>query len=138
MPSSPLIDALARDHGWERLPDLEAASVFAAGPGARVLFVPGDPAKNLESHDVAVILPELARAFDGAFRVGVYTAGEDRALREVYAAWATPSLIFLRDGAHLGAIERVRDWSDYLARIAAILGSRSAPEPARRAPATAH
>lgn len=121
MPSSPLIDRLAAEHAWQPLPDLEAAAAFAAGAGLRVIFIPGDPVKNLESNDVAVILPELVAAFPRAFRVGVYTAAEDRALREVYATWATPSLVLLRDGVHLGSIERVRDWTDYLDKFAAFV-----------------
>jgi hydrogenase-1 operon protein HyaE len=117
---SPLIDRLTTELGWPLLdgPDLEA---FAAGAGERALFVTGDPAKNLESNDLAVILPEIARAFGGRFAVGVVAQPSEKAVRDRYETWATPSVIFLRDGAFLGAIPKIRDWSDYLDRTRAIL-----------------
>lgn len=122
--ASPLIDALVEQHGFPRLTE-DAYAAFAEGAGDRVLFLTGDPAKNLETNDVAVILPELVRAFAGRFAAAVVDRTLEDALRERFEVWPTPSLIFLRDGAFLGAIPKVRDWDDYRDRIETILDGRA-------------
>ncbi len=131
MPSSPLIDRLTTDLGWPALETPDQLAAFLAEPGARCLFVPGDPVRNLETNDAAVILPELVLAFQGLFSAAVVRDSLEAALREDAGVWKTPSLIFYRDGQQIGAIPKVRDWDDYLARIQHILAQ---PTPA---PATA-
>jgi hydrogenase-1 operon protein HyaE len=118
--TSPLVDRLTTDRGWPRL-DAGSLDAFAAGPGERVLFVTGDAAKNLETNDVAVILPELLTAFGGRLTPAVVGQDIERAVRERFEVWPTPSLIFLRDGAAIGAIPKVRDWDDYVTRTRQIL-----------------
>lgn len=125
--AAPLIDALTEKHGWPRL-DAATADAFIAGPGARVLFLTGDPQKNLETNDVAVILPELHRAFDGAFHPAIVDRAIEKALRERFDVWPAPSLIFLRDGRMTGVISKVRDWDEYLTRVRAILSNDGAAQ----------
>jgi hydrogenase-1 operon protein HyaE len=93
-----------------------------------VIFVPGDPARNLESADVAVILPELRMAFQGCFDCAVADDAVEEWLRGDTGVLKTPSLIFYRDGALIGAIPKVRDWDDYMARTAQILSVPQAAE----------
>ena len=40
---------------------------------------------------------------------------------EAAGVFKTPLLIFFRDGAQIGTIPKVRDWDDYLNRVAHIL-----------------
>lgn len=120
-----LITRLTDELGWPRFETMEALEAWAARPGAHCLFVPGDPKKNLESGDVAVILPELAASFGGAFDCAVVGSAIERAVRDRFDTWPTPSLILLRDGAMLGAIPKVRDWDDYLERTRLILSGRA-------------
>jgi hydrogenase-1 operon protein HyaE len=127
--SSPLIDRLSTDLGWPRLENLEALDAHLARPGDHCLFIPGDPVKNLETNDTAVILPELVAAFQGRFDCAVIAPEIEEKTRLRFDCWPTPSLILLRDGALLGTIPRVRDWADYLTRIAAILDGRELPAP---------
>ena len=131
--SHPLIDRLTRELGWPQLASLDEVAAHAATPGTHVVFVPGDPVRNLESADVAVILPELRQAFQGRFDCAVADAAIEEPLREATGVFKTPSLIFYRDGQMIGAIPKVRDWSDYMARIPQILAASgvatgSAPE----------
>jgi hydrogenase-1 operon protein HyaE len=93
-----------------------------ARAGTGVLFVAGAFEKNLETPDVAIILPELVKAFAGAFHVGVVAADYEEAVRERFDVWPTPSLIFVENAARIGVIAKVRDWSDYLMEIREILG----------------
>ncbi len=123
MPSSPLIERLTGTFGYPRLESIEAFDAFVGGPGVHLVFVPGDPARNLETDDVAVILPEIVAAFEGRFDVAVATDAIERLVRERAESFQTPNLIFWREGRLLGDIPKVRDWDDYMARVQAILAS---------------
>lgn len=119
----PLIDRLTTELGWPRLDTKEAAQAFIEAPGAHCLFVPGDPKRNLESADVAVILPELRMTFQGAFDCAVVADAIEVDVREAAGVLKTPSLIFYREGHCLGGVPKVRDWDDYMARIPHILAN---------------
>ncbi len=117
----PLIARLEADLGWPRLRSLSDVAEFTARPGAHCLFIPGDPARNLETADAAVILPELRLAFQGAFDCALVDAAIEAQLREAHKALKTPGFLFFRQGVYLGAIEKIRDWDDYIARTSHIL-----------------
>jgi hydrogenase-1 operon protein HyaE len=126
--SHPLIDRLTTEFGWPVLNNESDLAEFTARPGAHVLFVPGDPKRNLESADVAVILPELKMAFQGKFDCAVVGDAVETALREETRVLKTPSLIFYRDGQMIGGIPKVRDWDEYVQRITQILSTPVAAE----------
>lgn len=123
----PLITRLTDEMGYPRIRSLDDLADFTGAPGVHVLFIPGDPVRNLETPDVAVILPELRQAFQNRFDCAVADDAVEAELREAVEVYKTPSLVFFRDGAKIGAIPKVRDWADYMARITQIL---SAPVPA--------
>lgn len=116
---SPLVERLVADLGYP-LVTAETREAIIAAPGPTVLFVTGDPAKNLETDDVAVILPELVAAFP-ELRPAVVDRTIEQSIRETFDVWPTPSLIFVDRGARIGAVPKVRGWDDYLAAIGAIL-----------------
>ncbi|PTX49032.1 hydrogenase-1 operon protein HyaE [Gemmobacter caeni] len=122
----PLIARLETEFLYPRLASAEDVTGFLARPGQHCLFIPGDPRRNLETADAAVILPELRLAFQNAFDCAVVDEAIETALREQYRALKTPGLLFFRESGFLGAIEKVRDWSDYLGRITHILSLQPA------------
>lgn len=122
----PLIARLTADLGWPLLSDMAAVAGFIGRPGPHCLFVPGDPRRNLESADAAVILPELRAAFRHAFDCAVVADAVETHVRETFRALRTPGLLFFRDGVPLGVIEKVRDWADYTTRITHFLSLRAA------------
>ncbi|KCV81285.1 hydrogenase-1 expression HyaE [Actibacterium atlanticum] len=124
----PLIDRLSSEMGWQDLNDRDALDAFIQQPGAHALFVPGDPKRNLETADVAVILPELKMAFQGQFDCAVVGDDIETELRQETKVLKTPSLIFYRDGQMIGNIPKVRDWDEYMVRIAQILAQPVAAE----------
>jgi hydrogenase-1 operon protein HyaE len=132
MAAHPLIDRLTQEFGFPRLETAEARDAFTGAPGVHVLFVPGDPVRNLETTDVAVILPELRIAFQHAFDCAVVDDAIEADTREAAGVYKTPSLIFYRDGQKIDALPKVRDWSDYMTRIAQILAmpAKAPAEPA--------
>ncbi|GAB1379655.1 hydrogenase accessory protein [Pararhodobacter aggregans] len=124
--SHPLIERLTTEFRYPLLQDEAALSAFTCAPGAHVLFVPGDVARNLETPDVAVILPELKAAFQHAFDCAVVGDSLEKLVREATGVFKTPSLILYRDGRFIGGIPKVRDWSDYVARLSHYLSTENA------------
>ncbi len=117
----PLIARLTDEIGWPHLSNASDVAEFTRREGAHCLFVPGDPAKNLETTDAAVILPEIVQSFQGKFDCAVVGDEIEYQTREDAGVFKTPLLIFFRDGVQVGTIPKVRDWDDYLARVTHIL-----------------
>ena len=124
----PLIKRLTDEFEWPELQDMNAVEHFINAPGYHVLFVPGDPVRNLETPDVAVILPELHMAFQKQFDCAVVGDSIEREVRNVSGVFKTPSLIFYAHGDIIGSIPKVRDWSEYIERIGQILNVPVAAE----------
>jgi len=121
---SPLVRALRERHG---LPVLDEATIdvflarAAREPAHALILFAGDPAQRSESNDIAVILPELLKAFAGALRGAVVArAAEDR-LKSRFHVVVAPSLVVARGAETIDVIAKVRDWSEYVARIRAAL-----------------
>lgn len=116
-----LIDRLIED-GYTEV-NAENHDGFVATPGMNVLFFPGDPTTVKDATDVAVVLPELVRAFDGHLNPGVVTDtfGDGKTLKRSYGFAQYPALVFVRGGEYVGAICRVQDWAEYLEKISELL-----------------
>lgn len=123
-----LVTRLIEEFCYPLLSDWPSITAFTDAPGAHVIFVPGDARRNLETPDVAVILPELRQAFQGQFECAVAADSIETELREATGVLKTPSLIFFRDGVCVGGIPKVRDWSDYVARTTQLLARPLAAE----------
>lgn len=117
----PLLARLEDVFGWPRLHSLHDVAEFTQRPGLHCLFVPGDPRRNLETADAAVILPELRMTFQNAFDCALVDDAIEAQVRETHKALKTPGFLFFRQGLYLGAIEKIRDWDDYIARTSHIL-----------------
>ena len=130
---SPLLSSIISRTGFPVLAAGDVAS-FAASHEHSVLFFAGDAERLAESDDVAVVLPELIAAFRGRIAAAVVRREDERVLQRTYRFAAFPALVFLRRGAYLGAISRIRDWSDYLEEIAEILTHEPSEPPPFKLP----
>lgn len=119
-----LVARLIEDMGYPLLANASDIAEFTARPGLHCLFIPGDARRNLETPDAAVILPELRMAFQHAFDCAVVGDAIEADLRETTRALKTPAFLFYREGAYLGAIEKIRDWDDYMTRTTHILSAK--------------
>ena len=63
----PLLDQLFTRHGFTRVA-ADTLDAFAAAPGHALLIFTEDPQRYKETLDLAVIAPEVAKAFAGRFR----------------------------------------------------------------------
>lgn len=95
-----------------------------------LLFFAEDPARYRETLDLAVILPELDRAFAGRFKVGVVLPEAARALQPRFGFNRWPALVVMRGGEYVGVIAGLRAWSAYCEELDALLQA-----PTRRPPA---
>lgn len=122
MPRHPLIERLVREFG---VPEIGAdqADSFLGGPGDAVLFFTEDPKKYPESADVAVILPELMKAFTGRFRAAVVARESERELQKRFGFARWPALVFVRTGDVVGTITGVHDWEDFVGAVGKMLDS---------------
>ncbi len=129
MAFSPLLQSII-DREDYRIVTIDELDEAASAARFAMLFVAGDADRIAESDDVAVVLPELECAFGGAVTPLIAARDSERLIQQRYRFNAFPVLIFLRDGAYLGAIQRIQDWADYLREIPEIL-SREPSEPPR-------
>jgi len=94
---------------------------FAAQSGSTLVFFSEEPAKYREVLDLAVILPELAKAFAGRFRACLLLPEAARALQPRYGFGKWPALVMLRNGEYVGAVAGLRDWNTYVTEIRGLL-----------------
>ena len=116
----PLVASLFARHGYRAIDggDIDA---FVGAPGHALLVFLEDPLRVKETLDLAVIVPEIDRAFAGRFRVGVLLPEAARVLQPRYGFRRWPALVVLRDGAYVGAVDGLREWSEYVATMNALL-----------------
>ena len=132
----PLVTRLVDVHGAARL-DEAGFDAFVRAPGEAALFFTEDPVRFREVTDVAVILPELAAAAERHFRIAVLPPPLANAKAATYGVRRWPALVFLRGGEWLGNVEGLRDWSEYLVDVNALLEGETRALPARVIPVAA-
>lgn len=126
--STPLLEQLQTRHGLPLL-DADNYDLFVYGHRDVVLFFSNDPVMFPESHDVAVILPELLKAFAGKLQGAVIAKSVERELQVRFRFSSWPSLVFLRDGEYLGVITGIKDWAEYGQEFARILAAEPSQPP---------
>ena len=118
--SHPLIAQLFSKHGYTdvRAENFEA---FTQRAGHTLLLFTEDPVRFKETLDLAVIVPELARAFAGRFAVGVLLPDAAREIHVRYGFRRWPAFVLLADGQYVGAVDGLRTWNEYLEEVARLL-----------------
>jgi hypothetical protein len=119
-----------RLHGGGR----EDLDHIAAQHPLAMLLVAGDWWRLAESDDLAVIVPELDKALGHNVAVLVASREAERAMQRRFHFASFPALVFLREGAYLGAMEGIRDWQDYVAELPEMLTRQPASPPPFRMP----
>ena len=122
----PLVEQLSSRHGFVRV-DAESLDAFAAAPGHALLVFTEDPVRYKETLDLAVIAPEVDRAFAGRFRAAVLLPADARKVAPRYGFARWPALVVLKDGHYVGAIDGLRNWEEYVEETQRLL----AAEPTR-------
>jgi hydrogenase-1 operon protein HyaE len=129
LPLHPLLARLSDGFGFRTL-DAADVDTLAGVTGHVLLVFTEDPERYRETLDLAVIVPELAREFAGRFAVAVLLPESARAIAPRYGFRRWPALVLLRGGAYVGAIDGVRDWSEYRLELARLLEAPTSRPPA--------
>ncbi len=117
--SHPLIDRLHNDFGYPLITS-QSLTEFTKEHALSVLFFTGDPVRQKETSDVAVVLPELIQAFP-QLTAAVVDRESEAQLQQKYNFLVWPALVFLKGEDFLGSLTKIRDWSEYLEEIPKIL-----------------
>jgi hydrogenase-1 operon protein HyaE len=128
-PRHPLIERLFAEYGFAEV-TIDGFEAFVGQPGHALVFFSEDPVRFRETLDLAVILPELHRAFDGCFRAGVLLPQASKKIHPRFGFRRWPAFVMLRDGQYLGAIDGIRNWDEYVGEIQRLLASEPVRPPA--------
>ena len=125
---SGLLDKLTVQYG---ISDVGSAGfqAFMDEPGNGVVLLTEEPDIAPESWDISVIFPELLAATSVSLRAALMRPEGARLLQTRFGLGRLPALLFVRDGGYVGAIEGLRDWSEFVGECAAML-----QKPVSRAP----
>ena len=135
-PEPALVTRLVEELGATRLDDA-SFNAFAVLPAETVLFFTEDPQRFKEVLDLAVIVPEIRSAAARPFRIGVLPPPLANAKASTYGVRRWPALVFLRDGAWLGNIEGLHEWTDFVALADELLKGEARPLPPKVIPLAA-
>jgi hydrogenase-1 operon protein HyaE len=116
----PPIARLFATHGYTEV-HADNFDAFAARAGHTLLLFTEDPIRYKETLDLAVIVPEIARAFPGRFAVGVLLPEAAREFHPRYGFRRWPAFVLLREGEYLGAVDGLRNWDEYVDEVARLL-----------------
>ena len=116
----PLVEQLFSRHGFVRV-DADSIDAFAAAPGHAMIVFTEDPVRFKETLDLAVIAPEVARAFAGCFRVAALLPADARKVAPRYGFARWPALVVLKNGHYVGAIDGLRNWEEYVEEMQRLL-----------------
>jgi hydrogenase-1 operon protein HyaE len=124
----PLIERLFSAHGYTEVlgGNFDA---FSSRAGHTLLLFTEDPIRFKETLDLAVIVPELERAFPGRFAVGVLLPEAAREFHSRYGFRRWPAFVLLKDGQYVGAVDGLRDWDEYVGEVARLLEAPPARPP---------
>ncbi|MEZ5537511.1 MAG: hydrogenase-1 expression HyaE [Thiolinea sp.] len=125
--TSPLIERLISDHQYPQLSTVNLQD-FLQTHEYSVLFFSEDPKRFPESNDVAVVLPELIKAFP-QLQAGVIDRQDEKKLQSQFGFMSWPALVFMHKEQYLGTLTGIKDWSDYLTDIPRILASEPTRPP---------
>lgn len=120
----PLIALLGERHGLPTVDETTVDAFLTPAEGEAphaLLFFTGDPEQRADSTDVAVVLPELLDVFSGKFRAAVVARSAEDVLKPRFHVQVLPSLAVTRGSEPIGVLPRIRDWSDYVMTLLALL-----------------
>jgi len=123
-----LLDKLVTKHAITEL-EQDEFQPFMEGPGNAVALLTDEPDTAPESWDLAVIFPELLAATGVSLRAAVLRPDSSKLIQTRFGLSRLPALLFLRDGGYVGAIEGIRDWSEFVTECRTML-----EKPATRPP----
>lgn len=86
---------------------------FLASHSHALLFFTGDVATRPEGLDVAIVVRELLRQYDGRLALGIVDRRDEAALMAKAGVVVLPAVAFVANGRPVEIVARMRDWIAY-------------------------
>jgi len=115
MSCNPLIEHLVQRHSLPLL-DTKGADAFLTLQNHSVIGLFTDPMVYPENADVAVILPEILKAFPH-IKGAIADPNALTILARNYGVVVFPALVFFQGTEVREVVARIHSWADYTARI---------------------
>ena len=109
---SDLIEALA-NHPASEVVRRASYDAFVARHPHALLFFTGDVATRPEGLDVAIVVRELLRQYDGRLALGIVDRRDETALMAKTGVVVLPAVAFVAHGRPVEIVARMRDWIAY-------------------------
>ena len=103
---------MTEECGFEQI-DADSFEAFLKKDGLSLILFVDDPNRMKETMDAIVIAPELAKSCQLIKNKAVVCPPHAR------KRW--PAMVFVRDGAYLGAVDGLRLWSQLVAEVDEII-----------------
>ncbi|MCD8339785.1 MAG: hydrogenase [Burkholderiales bacterium] len=97
---------------------------FIKRPDLSMMLFVENPNRMKETMDAVVIAPELTKACQLIVNKAVVPPPHARKLAAIYGFRRWPALVFVKDGAYLGAVDGLRLWSELVAEVDKIINSK--------------
>ena len=108
-----LIEILAEHPASEVVRRSSLKDFLARHPRA-LLFFTGDVAQQREGIDVAIVVRELLKQYDGRLALGLVDRRDETAVMAKTGVVVLPALAFVADGQTVDVVARMRDWGSYM------------------------
>lgn len=110
-----LLARLADKHQIKSLEPADFAEAIKAS-GLHVILLTEDPAKVPESWDMAVVFPDLIAGMmkSEPIHASLLSPAASASIAPQYSVRRMPAMLFMRDGGYVGALEGLRDWSEFV------------------------
>ena len=120
----PIFKRLFAEAGFHKI-DESTIDAFLGVAGLKLAVFADDPNDRKTTLDIAVIAPEIKKAFDGVFSQCVFA--DFTQARSLAARWglrSMPAVALFRGGDFLGAVQGLKPWDEYIALITDIAASQ--------------
>ena len=116
----PIFKKMTEECGFEQI-DSDSFEAFLKKDGLSLILFVDDPNRMKETMDAIVIAPELAKSCQLIKNKAVICPPQARKLSAIYGFKRWPAMVFVRDGAYLGAVDGLRLWSQLVAEVDEII-----------------
>lgn len=119
--SNPIFQRLFGEAGFLLLSS-DGLDNFLATPGLKMLVFADDPNERKTTMDIAVIAPELKKAFCGTLSIAAWA--EFKQSRSMAAHWglrSMPAVALFKDSDLLGAVQGLKTWDEYCSLLSEIV-----------------
>ena len=109
---SDLIEALAA-HPASEVVRRATLQEFLSRHPRTLLFFTGDVVQRPEGLDVAIVVRELLRQYDGRLALGLVDRRDETSLMAKTGVVVLPAVAFVADGRTVDVVARMRDWNAF-------------------------